>query len=630
MRDQFYGPKSQFNRAYGHEAHSAALPAQAGQETVATYLNKRLRQIGVGHVFAIPGDYIADWVKTLDDPKLNAGLVRVHPNNEMTATYAADGYGRATPRTVGCVAFTYGAGAITATQAVGGAFVENVPLVLINGSPSVAQFHSQRDQGVLYHHMLDGSHSDLRIFREVTAVAVRIDNPAMAPDLIDAALRTCITASKPVYIEIANLVSNLPCRPVPDTPIERTPAPPSEKSLDEAASAILAHMRQAERLVWIGGSEIARAGVTEKFARLVALSEAPYASSGLGKGVLSEFRENIRFAGTFLGLSSQDNLQTLLSEADCLVALGVLDTDFNYVGVVTPDYDPAAATNVPGPTHIQARDGAVLVGRQLAYWGDVALEPLMDRLIAALEKEPLAHAPFPGLEGSPWDIPLPSDFPDDAPITWDSFKANLVHGYLEQYDEANYPQLIADSGFSFVSLINVKAAQQGYIAQLAWASIGYGVGATSGVGLAQSTTDHARRTITVAGDTAFAETVNALGTVAQLGQDGIVFVMDNRVMGIGQWLIDANAYCPDAPPPEFAKLTNVPQGHIWDYVKLAEGFGGRGLRAQTNAELRAVLEQCRDVPINPVTGKPTFTLVAVRVPAKDLPDTTRWRMDCEG
>lgn len=630
MLEHFYGPQDQVNRAYGREAHSEALSAKADRETVATYLNKRLKQIGVGHVFAIPGDYIAEWVATLDDPKSNAGLVRVHPNNEMTATYAADGYGRATPDTVGCVAFTYGAGAINAAQAVGGAFVENVPLVVINGSPSVAQFHSQRDQGVLYHHMLDGSKSDLRIFREVTELAVRIDNPAMAPDLIDVTLRTCITASKPVYIEIANLVSNMPCRAVPETPIERTPVPQDETSLEEASCAILAHMRKAKRLVWMGGSEIARENVSEKFAKLVALSDAPYASSGLGKSVLSEFREDVRFAGTFLGLSSQDNLQKLLEEADCLVALGVLDTDFNYLGVVTPDYDPDTATQVPGPTHIQARDGAVLVGRQLAYWGNVSLEPLLDRLIVALEEEPLAHAPFPGLEGSPWEIPPPSDFPDRDPITWDSFKSNLAHGFLGQYDEANYPQIIADSGFSFVSLINVKAAQQGYIAQLAWAAIGYGVGATSGVKLAQSTTDHPRRTITVAGDTAFAETVNALGTVAQLGQDSIVFVMDNRVMAVEQWLINADAYCPDAPPPKFAEITQVPQGYIWDYVKLAEGFGGRGFQVKTNAELREVLEQCHEVPINPVTGKPTFTLVAVRIPAKDLPDNTRWRMNCDG
>ena len=640
MRNHYYSPTTQHKRAHNIEKASASTATNvhvdeavettpSNQETVATYLNKRLKQIGVGHVFAIPGDYIAEWVETLDDPETNAGIVRVHPNNEMTATYAADGYGRAAPGTVGCVAFTYGVGAINCVQAVAGAFVENVPLVVINGSPSTAQHNSQRDQGVLYHHMLDGSNSDLRIFREVTAIAVQIDNPAMAPDLIDSALRTCITVQKPVYIELYNQVPEMACAPVPDTPLVPTPVPANPESLKQAAQAVLAHMRAAKRLVFIGGSEVSRHNLEEKFVKLLQLADAPYASSGLGKSVLSEFREDVRFAGTFLGLSSQKNLQALMESADCVVALGVLDTDFNYLGIVTPDYNPDTASSLPGPTQIQARNGAVLVGRQLAYWGNVDLEPLLDALIDALTCEALPNAPFPGLaNGTPWDIPEPNRAADDKGITWDSFKSRLVHDFLNQYDEDSYPQIVADTGFSFVSLINVKAALRGYVAQLAWAAIGYGVGATPGVALAQGTTANPRRTITLTGDTAFAETLQALGTMAQLRQGGIVFVMDNRVMAVEQWLLNAKVYCADAPPPEFSELTTVPQGHIWDYVKLAEGFGGRGYKVETNAELTAVLHQLNEVPNGPATGEPTFTLVAVRVPAKDLPDTTRWRLHC--
>lgn len=623
--------RGHFGREYRTQPSVTPVCVEAiatSTETVATYLNKRLKEIGVGHVFAIPGDYISEWVETLDNPEQNAGLVRVHPNNEMTATYAADGYGRATNQTVGCVAFTYGVGAINAAQAVAGAKVEQVPLVLINGSPSVAQSNSERDQGVLYHHMLDGSHTDQRIFHELTAIAVKIDNPAIAPDLIDAALRTCITTSQPVYIELANQVAKQSCKPLPDEPLRPVPVPTSEASLQEAISAVLAHMRQAKRLVLMGGVEIARRGIQEKFARLVALSQAPYVTSALGKSILSEFREDIRFSGVYMGQSSQANVQQLMENADQIVTLGVQDTDFNYLGVVTPDYDPAVASALPGPTHIQARNGAVLVGKGLAYWGDVGLEPLIDGLIAALADQPLEHSPFPGLEGSPWEIATLGDRDLNEPITWDSFKSLLYHDFLAQYDEANSPQLVADSGFSFVALINIKVPESGYIAQLAWAAIGYGVGAASGVSLANEIAGRQRRTVTISGDGAFAETVNALGTMAQLGQDNVIFVMDNRVFAVEQWLIDSNAYCPEPSAPEFKPLTQVPQGCIWDYAKLAEAFGGRGYAVSSNAELRDVLGQLREVPINPVTGQPTFTLVAVRLPAKDLPANTRWRMSC--
>src|SRR5664279_4637913 len=108
--------------AHAHDQREYRTQPQAvplaGSATVATYLNARLRQIGVTHVFCIPGDYVAEYCETLDDPTENSGLVRIHPNNEMCATYAADGYGRAANGTVGCVAFTYGAGGLNAAQAV--------------------------------------------------------------------------------------------------------------------------------------------------------------------------------------------------------------------------------------------------------------------------------------------------------------------------------------------------------------------------------------------------------------------------------------------------------------------------------------------------------------------------------
>lgn len=627
MTEQYYGSAAPRSRTH-RTPEALAVRAAPGGETVATYLNKRLRQIGVTHVFAIPGDYIEEWVATLDDADLNAGLVRVHPNNEVSATYSADAMGRATAGSVGCAAFTYGVGALNAAQAVAGALVERVPLVLINGGPSTAQLNSDRDQGVLYHHMVAGSRTDQRVFSEITEMAVRLDNPATAPELIDAALRTCVTASRPVYIEIVNQVGLMPCRPVPDAPLRPEPVPVPRKSLEEATQAILAHVRKAERLVFVAGSEISRRDLGEKLVRLLKAADAPYVTSALGKGVLSEMRDDVRFGGVYFGRSSQKNVEALVSAADCVVALGVRDTDFNYLGVVTPDYDPAAASGLPGPTHIQAREGAVLVGRGLAYWGDVSLEPLIDALAEALEAEPPAGAPFPGLEGSPWDIPPTNGFGAADPITWDSFKSYLFHDFLGRFGPEDYPQLVADSGFSFLGMSNLKAAERGYVAQLAWAAIGYGVGAMPGVALAQETRPNRRRTIGVAGDGAFAETLNALGVMAQLGQDSVLFVMDNRVFAVEQWLIDADAFCPQSKPDAFLPLAEVPQGHIWDYVKLAEGFGGVGRAVRTNAELRQLLESLAEPPVNPVTGRPTFTLVAVRVPEKDLPDLARWKMRC--
>lgn len=628
---------AQYVRAF--RSHGpGAVPKAIGPGTVAAYLNERLAQIGVKYVMAIPGDYIAEWVETLDDPAINHGLVRVHPNNEMCATYAADGYGRAGgsygaggAKTVGCAAFTYGVGTLNAVQAVAGAFVEDVPLVVIAGSPSLAQSRSQRDLGVLWHHMFDGSHTDLRIMQTITTMAVRIDDAATAPALIDAALQKCITHSKPVYIEIANQTEGLACA-APGLPLVPAPVAQNADSLRDAVTEVMRRLRKAKRLVLMGGVEIARYGLQEQFVRVAQLLQAPYVSDLLGKSLISEYRDDVRFSGTYNGRNSQPNVAALVRGADHVLTLGVRDTDFNFSGLASADYVPDTSHALPPiPTHLAVRLGAVRVGANEQYWGDIDIGAFIGALIAALEAEPnrtLPHAPFPGLEsGTPWDIPAPDTYEPGAQITWDSFKSLLQHDVLAACGEDDAPVVLADTGLTFYALNNLKVAQAGFIGQLAWGAIGYTVAANYGVKLANDATGRTRRAISVVGDGAFSQTVNALGTIAQLGLNSVVFVIDNRVFAIEQWLVDAQAFAGDAPPPDFRPYCTVPQGSIWDYVRMAEAFGGAGHCVRTNGELRTVLAALGDVPINAVTQQPTFTLIAVSMPSKSLPSNTAWKVN---
>lgn len=655
----------------------AAAPPQRDAVTLSAYLNARLKQIHVTHVMAIPGDYISEWVKSLDDPTLNPGpdpLVRVHPNNEMCATYAADGYARATGGVgVGCVTFTYGVGALNAVQAIAGAGVENVPVVAINGTPSVAQFNSQRDQGVLWHHMFDGSHTDLRIYQEITEMAVRIDNPAYAADLIDAALTACITASKPVYIEIANTMEGYA---IPDgaarlaKPLKVAPVPADTAALDEAVEMIWKVLTGSKALLLLGGIEIARYGLQDNFAKLNTLLQASYLSTLLGKGILSEYTAP-NFAGTYNGKNSQQNVQDLVKAADVILALGVHETDFNFSGVASADF--GGNTGLPVNFTVEARMGAARINAGISpdengelYWGSIELACLIDALIARLapggKPEPLPNAAnFPKLKGEVWDIPGPDQFAEQAQITWDSFKSLLHHDYLDTFAESEAPVVLADTGLTFYNLNNLKVPRDGYIAQLAWGAIGYSPAASYGVKLALNATGQGhRRVVSVSGDGAFSQSVNSIGTIAELGLNNVIFVMANGVFAIEQFLINANAFCPPGSPnaAKFAALTRVPQTALWNWKSLAAGFGGVGYDVTTNAELRSVLADLkkgspdRQPPSGPCSGPSTtsegcchfdddeargegeaaktFTLIAVRNVCDDIPSNTKWKLECEG
>ena len=76
--------------------------------TVAEYLTLPLREIGVGHVFTIPGDYCARFLDMLDATE---GIERVPNIIELGCGYAADGYARL--KGVGAACVQYGVGTMS-------------------------------------------------------------------------------------------------------------------------------------------------------------------------------------------------------------------------------------------------------------------------------------------------------------------------------------------------------------------------------------------------------------------------------------------------------------------------------------------------------------------------------------
>ena len=94
---------------------------------VAEYIIARLRDVGVAHVFTVPGDYAAPFIEVLDS---TPGITRVATIAELGAGYAADGYGRY--KGVGCACVQYGVGTFSLLNCVAGSFVERVPVVVIS------------------------------------------------------------------------------------------------------------------------------------------------------------------------------------------------------------------------------------------------------------------------------------------------------------------------------------------------------------------------------------------------------------------------------------------------------------------------------------------------------------------
>jgi indolepyruvate decarboxylase len=151
--------------------------------TIADYLLTRLAELGVHHMFGVPGDFNL-WF--LEQMIKNSDIKFIGCCNELNAAHAADGCARLAG--VSALATTYGVGELASLAGVAGAYAERVPIVCITGAPPV---HAMREGALLHHTMADGNFDNmLTCYREFTVAQARIEPPT-AKDEIDRVLRTC-------------------------------------------------------------------------------------------------------------------------------------------------------------------------------------------------------------------------------------------------------------------------------------------------------------------------------------------------------------------------------------------------------------------------------------------------------
>ena len=131
--------------------------------TVSRYLVKRLHDVGIRHVFGVPGDYVLDFLDEVVDSPVNW----VGTCNELNAGYAADGYARLNG--AGAVVVTYGVGGLSVLNALAGAYAEQVPVVLISGAPPARR----REAGAMVHHLISSYYLQLDICKKMSAGSSR-------------------------------------------------------------------------------------------------------------------------------------------------------------------------------------------------------------------------------------------------------------------------------------------------------------------------------------------------------------------------------------------------------------------------------------------------------------------------
>lgn len=555
--------------------------------SVGQYLVDRLHELGVRHLFSVPGPYCAEWLHHYVEQ--SGSVRRIGHTNALNAGYAADGYARTNG--VGAVCVPHSVGAYSLLNAVAGSFVERVPVIVINGAPPAEGADGCRGR----RRPLAGERdANRRVYADVTCAAERIAEPKRAPQQIDRVLRACLRARRPVFLEPTADVYDRPCPP-PDGPLPvRTARPTADR--DGLLTDIAERLHAVESAVLWGGVELQRYDLSDEFEALVQALDVPYVTSLPGKGLLPENHDH--FAGVLDPSGTPPAVRAMVADAEYVLGLGVGPSHTSPPDVVlergaatlvhrdgvraVPSPDAPSAAESPAPdTPVRLRD---LLSR---LWTNVAGGlPSFDGAATAAQTRAAADDARPAPSTSP-----------DADITYQGFY-DLVAEYVE-------PDTLVMNGVGldrFGGATLPVRGPSGFICQAAYGDVGYVAPAAIGAGLGTE----AERVLVLVGDGGFQMTASCVGTMAEKGLDPIIFVLNNGVYGSEQRRTDTAAY-----EHEEAFFPQSLLQH-WHYRKLPDAMGGKGWRVETYGQLRSAVEEARKY-----TGGPL--LIDVRLRQRSLP-----------
>lgn len=511
--------------------------------TVAEYLLFRLKEIGVDHIFGVPGDFVLGFFNQL----LKSDIKYIGTCNELNAAYAADGYARI--RGIGAFSSTFGVGELSAINGVAGAFAERVPIVVITGSPATMNFRTKP----LLHHTLGDYKIPMKMYELITAASTQLVSAESSPTEIDRVLAACISQQQPVYISFPSDVVMMKC-PSPKPFVFPTPAASDKESLGEAIKEALKMLNKAEKPVIIGDVELIRFKLQKEFSGLLDKTGYPYVTMMLGKTILSE--QHQQFIGLYEGNRSRDYVRERVESADCIIQLGALMTDFNSGGFTT---------NIDESKTISANIRTVKIKHH--FFENVYLH---DFIIGLTEK--LTHRDKVNL-----DIQCAAVYCEhrhtepylhNAPqqLTNKRFFDRISH-FIK-----NNSIVIAETGVSLFSASETLMPEgTTFIGQTFYGSIGYTVGATLGASMAAPD----RHIVLFVGDGAFQVTCQDLSTMIRNNLKPVIFLLNNDGYTIERVITDRPYN--DLQP--------------WHYHKLVEIFGGGlGIDVHTEGELEDALD----------------------------------------
>jgi acetolactate synthase-1/2/3 large subunit len=515
--------------------------AEQYADTTGRAVLETVRNYGVTAVFGIPGTHNLELYRPLAD----LGIRAVTNRHEQGSGYGADGWAQQTGLP-GVVITTSGPGLQNAMSAIGTAFCESRPLLVI--SPGVALGSEFRDAGTL-HETKDAT----AMVGAIAEWSRRVTSATDAVDAVHDAFALFRTGRpRPVHIEIPLDVLEAPAD-VPTAARAARPVAAPGRGDAAAVREAVALLAGAIRPVIIAGG-----GATHAGGAVTALAErlgAPVLTTLNGKATIDE--HNALSLGSNLRIGAA---RSIAEDADVLVVLG---SKLGEAELWAPRLEPGGAVvrvDISATQLHKNLDAAV------GIVGDCAA--VAEQLLAALGDSPRPPRDLAGERAA-----IAEEMSSIAPGTValaETIAAALPSNAIVSGDSS---QII------YLALANVlrQSMPHSLLYTPTYATLGYGLPAAIGASVAQPA-HGGRPVVAVVGDGALMFCVNELVTAVEQRLDLTVVCVDNGGYAeIKQNEVDRGIH------PVGVDLVQP------DWVSLANAFGATGRRAQTPREVEAAI-----------------------------------------
>ena len=515
--------------------------------TVGSYLARRLQQIGLKHHFAVAGDFnlvLLDQLLTIKE------LEQVYCCNELNCGYSAEGYARACGAAAAVV--TFSVGGLSAINAIGGAYAENLPVILVSGAPN----SNDRATEHLIHHTLathDWSYQ-FEIAKKLTCAAVSINSATDAPHQIDDAIRNALREKKPAYIEIACNVASTPCAaPGPISAI-LSDEPSDPETLRAAIAAVAEFLQGKQKPILLIGSKLRAAGAEKQAIELAEALGCAVVVMAAAKSFFPE--DHPQFAGIYWGEVSAPGAREIFDWADSVLCIGTIFNDYSTVGWTAMPSGAGVLTADQRRVYLEGHD-----------FGRIHLRDFLSGLASKVQKRPATMVEYQRIRPQPQ---LQQAAKPDAKL-----KRTEIFRQVQALINAD-TTVIAETGDSWFNGMAAKLPGGArFEIEMQWGSIGWAVPATFGYAVGASS----RRIIALIGDGSFQLTAQEVAQMIRRKLPVIIFLINNH-----GYTIEVEIH--DGP---YNNIKN------WDYAGLIRAFNaedgrGRGLRATNGKELEEAIK----------------------------------------